>query len=386
MAYISFSAEGDRLSAFRDALRSTSLPCMAQQMRGGVFYAKTGAKNSRRLSELAGEYDIRLTVLERHGLRFLLHPYRFRFGLLCGLVCGCFFLYWCNATVRRIEIHGNETVSDTEILKALADLGVERGVVLSEIPYTYIEQRMRLRISDIEWIALRGRGGLLTVELTEEQKQPEMLETNIPCNIVAAVPAQVTGINVLGGHAAVQKGDPVKAGQILISGVKADKRGISRYYHADGTVTGIYTAEFTQEQPFVAELPVCGKTVTGTALELFGERFTLSPLPELPAGDRPLLYEEHAEPLTLLGHDLPFRRIDCHCTLPQTAVCVFSEEETVALLEESAARFERNFHADDKIISRDAEFSRTNLGISLKINYVFEGVIGKSSEIFVKLP
>ena len=31
------------------------------------------------------------------------------------------------------------------------------------------------------------------------------------------------------------------------------------------------------------------------------------------------------------------------------------------------------------------EFFRSDLGISLKINYVFEGVIGKSSEIFVKL-
>ena len=55
------------------------------------------------------------------------------------------------------------------------------------------------------------------------------------------------------------------------------------------------------------------------------------------------------------------------------------------MLEESAARYVQNFHADDTLISKKAEFSRSDLGISLKINYVFEGVIGKSSEIFVKL-
>ena len=38
-----------------------------------------------------------------------------------------------------------------------------------------------------------------------------------------------------------------------------------------------------------------------------------------------------------------------------------------------------------RLISKETEFSQSDLGISLKINYVFEGVIGKSCEIFVKL-
>ena len=94
--------------------------------------------------------------------------------------------------------------------------------------------------------------------------------------------------------------------------------------------------------------------------------------------------DETRTPLTLFRKELPFQLIHRIYTVQDTAVTVFSEEEARALLEESALRFEHNFHANDIIISRDEKFNRTDLGIMLKINYVFEGVIGKTSEIFVK--
>ncbi|MBR3268155.1 MAG: sporulation protein YqfD [Oscillospiraceae bacterium] len=384
MAYISFSAEGDSLSVFRDALRKNRISCSLQQIRGGIFYARTAAGNRRRILSLAETHRVRLVILSEHGLRFRLMPYRFRFGVLCGLLLGLMFLYWCNATVRSIEITGNTTISDDEILTALASLGVERGTPVRSIPFTYVEQRMRLNVRDIEWISLRHEGGRLIVDLTEERKPPEIDRSHMPANIIAAVPAQITSVNVLGGHAVKQAGDTVKAGELLITGVQPDLRGTTRWYRAKGTVTGIYQEQFRCEQPFVAELPVRGNTVTKPLLEVFGKRFSLSLTSDAPeSGD--WIYEENRQPLKLFRFTLPLTLIDCHYTEPATALTVFSEEEARAVLEESAARFERNFHANDTVISRKAEFTRTDLGISLNINYVFEGSIGKTSEIFVKL-
>ncbi|MBQ8920782.1 MAG: sporulation protein YqfD [Oscillospiraceae bacterium] len=384
MAYIEFSAEGTALSAFRDALRRQGIACTAQQIRGGAFFARTAPRNRRRIEKLAESHEITLQIRREHGLRFRLRPYRFRFGVPCGLVLGILFLYWCNATVRSIEIHGNTTVSDTEILHALSELGVARGTPIREIPFTYVEQRMRLSVRDIEWIALRHEGGRLIVDLTQERTPPEIDDSHMPANIIAAVPAQVTAVNVLGGHAVVKAGDAVKAGELLITGVQEDARGLTRYYRAEGEVTGIYQAEFSCEQPFVAELPVRGNTVTEPLLEIFGKRFSLSLTGDPPEGGD-WIYEETRRPLTLFGAALPLTLIDCHYTEPAFAITVFSEEEVCAILEESAARYERNFHADDTVISRNATYSKTDLGISLNINYVFEGAIGKSSEIFVKL-
>ena len=384
MAEISFSVSGTGLSGFREGLRREQIMCREQQIRGGSFYAKTDASNRRRIMALAQENGVMLEILAERGLRFRLRPYRYRFGVICGLVCGFLFLYWCNATVRSIEINGNETVSETEVLHALAEIGIERGTPFREIPFTYAEQRMRLRIHDIEWIALRHQGGRLIVDMTEERQAPALTNDRIPTNVVAAVSAQITSVNVLGGHAVKQVGETVKAGELLITGVQADTRGITRYYHADGIVTGIYNAEFTCEQPFVEEIPVRGKTVTEPLLEVFGKRFSLS-LTFSPPGDREIIYEENRQPLTVCGQTLPLTLIQCHYTEPAYAITVYSEEEARAALEEAAARFERNFHAEDEILSRETVFSRTDLGISLKINYVFEGAIGKTSEIFVKL-
>ena len=384
MAYFDFSAEGGRLSEFRDALRKQKTACRNQQIRGGVFYARTGAGSRRRLLRLAETYDIDLKIRRERGLRYRLLPYRHRFGVLFGMLLGAAFLCWCNATVRSIEIYGNTTISDTEILNALAELGVSRGTPIRGIPFTYVEQRMRLRVRDIEWIALRHEGGRLIVDLTQERKPPEIDDSHMPANIIAAVPAQITSVNVLGGHAAVKAGDTVKAGELLITGVQADARGMTRYYRAAGEVTGIYRETFTCEQPFVAELPVRGNTVTAPVLEIFGKRFSLSLTDDAPAGGD-WIYEETRRPLTVFGQPLPMTLIDCLYTEPAYVITAFSEEEARAALAESAARFERNFHADDTVISRKATYSKTNLGISLHINYVFEGSIGKTSEIFVKL-
>lgn len=383
MAVISFSASGSRLSAFRDAMRFRGIACKHQQIRGSIFCADTAAKNEKRLSALADEYRITLVILKRSGLRFPLLPYRRRYGFAAGLLCGLLLLYTCGATVREIRITGNGRIPESELRAALESFGVTEGIPFRSIPYNWLEQRMRLAVRDIEWITVRQEGGRLIVDLTEETPPPDMKNDRMPCNILADVPAEIVSMNVRCGFPRVQAGDFVRPGDLLISGVQADNCGISRCYHADGTVTARYPAVFTKEQPFVAELPVRSDARTQTLLEILGRELPLSIGFRVP--DAPLIRrDETRTPLTLFGKELPAALIHRIYTVQDTAVTAFSEEEAKALLTESAARFEYNFHANDIIISRDEKYIRTDLGIMLKINYVFEGVIGKTSEIFVK--
>ena len=383
MSYIRFTAAGEGLPAFRDALRTSGISCAFQQMRGGVFHAQTNVRNRRRLLALAAESGVTVQITGRHGLHFALMPYRFRFGIPVGALLAFALILWYTSAVRTIEIHGNQRVSEAEILQALSGLGIAYGTPFREIAFTHAEQRMRLAVSDIEWIALRHVGGRLVVDLTEERNPPEMERDRIPANVIAAETAQITEISVTGGTALRQRGEAVKAGDVIISGVRTDKFGISRYVRASGTVRGIYTDSFSQEQPFVAELPVHGNPVTETAVSLFGKRFYLPPRTEQPAA--PSDYSEEETALTLFDRTLPFSLIRCTYTPLETLITAYSEAEAKALLTESAARWEQNFHGNDRLISRNAEFSRTDLGISLNINYTFEGVIGETSEFFVKL-
>lgn len=385
MAEIRFSAAGERLAAFRDALRQQGIPCRNQQIRMQIFTASASARDWPAIRELADAYAVTLQILSRRGLRWRLRPYRFRFGIPAGLLLGAGFLWWCNASVRSIEIRGNTRVSDREILAALGALGVTVGEPFREIPYTYIEQQMRLAVSDIEWIAIRHEGGRLLIDLTEETDPPATVSDRIPTNYIAEVPAQITKMDIRGGRAVKAVGDLVKPGDLLISGTEEDKFGTCRYYHADGIVTGIFPASFTQMQPFVAELSVRGESATNTVLSVFGQRIPLTLGFVPPRRTDSIIYEEDTEPLMLFGRRLPLALLRCRYTRQEPVLTVFSEAEAKAALEEAAARFEQNLHAGDRIISKKTEFQRTDLGMLLKINYVFEGVIGKTSEIFVKL-
>lgn len=376
------TAEGDHLAAFRDALRHTGIRCRHQQMRGGCWNAEIALYDKNRVQTLAEAHDVALTITRETGLRRRLRPYRKRLGLLLGIALGCVFFYRSNAFVRSIEITGNTEISEEEILSALDALGIRYGTKISDIAFSETERSMRLAVSDIEWITMRHTGGRLIVDLTEERDPPPLRSENMASNYIATQTAQITSISVLGGVAVCKRGDAVKAGDLLISGVDTDKRGITRYYRGDGVVKGIYEADFTQEQPFVAELPVRGETVTQTVLTLFGKRLPLSQPPDNAAD---CIYEEEKNPLVLFGHTLPITLLRCRYTEQITAVAVFSKEEATAVLEEAAARFEHNFHADDTILRRTVSFQQSDLGISLKIHYVFEGVIGKRSEFFVKL-
>lgn len=385
MAYIRFTAEGDRLSNFRDALRRNGVSCQKQQICDSVYTAEISANAQRMLSALAEQYGIHLEITARHGMRFRLAPYRRRFGFIFGLLCGGLFLSWCNAAVRSIEITGNERISDTEIVRALSELGVHYGVPFRDLPYQYIEQQMRLAIHDIEWITMRHSGGRLIVDLTEERLPPELHDDHVPTNVIASETAQITGMDVRGGFAVKQIGDTVKAGELLITGAQTDSFGVCRYYHAEGVVTGTFFDTFEQTLPFVSELPVRGSSHTETVFSVFGKRIPLTLGFIRPEASEQIIYEEDREPLVLFGKQLPLSLIRCRYTKQETAITVYSESEIQTMLEEAAARYEQNFHADDKIISKRTEISRSDLGISLKINYIFEGVIGKSSEIFVKL-
>ncbi len=382
-SYIRFAAEGTQLSAFRDALRKENIPCMRQVITGSRFHGMIRPRYRKIFLHIAEIHGVQVTLTEEKGWRVRLRPFRLRYGLLVGLLPAAAFLWWSNRTIRSIEIYGNQTISDTHLLRAMEELGICRGAAYSDLDLSLAEQQLRLAVSDIEWITLRHTGGRLVVELEEETKPPLQYADRIPTNYVATVTAQITEMRVYNGKALVAVGDAVKAGDVLISGVVEDVRGISYLKHADGIITGIYEEDLQLYHPFVKETAVTGEIKTSVFLECFGKRFSLSPGFTAPQKD--FIYTETATPLKLFGRQLPFYKIDCRYALQESTVAVYSAQEIAAMQEEEALRFEQNFHSGDRILGKEYIQTVDDLGISLKIHYIFEGVIGKTSEIFVKM-
>ncbi len=382
-SYIRFTANGSNITTFRDALRQNAVPCMRQVICGGSYHGMLHPKYRKRFSKIAAEHNIAVQITEEKGWRVWIRPIRLRYGLLLGMIPAAAFLWWSNLTVRSIEIYGNENVSDTHLLTAMEEIGIYRGAKYADIDFSLAEQQLRLSVSEIEWISMRHTGGRLVVEMEEETKPPERYEDRIPTNYIATVSAQITDMRIYNGTAVVALGDAVKEGDILISGVTEDVRGITRFRHADGKIRGIYQETLTLYHPFCVETTVQGKSCYETFLECFGKRFSLSFGFEKPQED--YIYTEQATPFMLFGKTLPFSRIEGKYTMQETTIAVYSAQEIAAIQDEEALRYEQNFHSEDTILGKDYIQNVDDLGISLKINYIFEGVIGKTSEIFVKM-
>lgn len=382
-SYIRFEARGTNIASFRDALRKNRIPCMQQVVSGAVYHGMIHPTHRKRFSAIAAEHDITVNITEEKGWRVWLRPIRLRYGLLLGLLPVAAFFWWSNYTVRSIEIYGNERISDTHLLTIMEEIGIYRGAKYADIDFSLAEQLLRLKLSDIEWISLRHTGGRLVVTLEEETKAPPLYNDRIPTNYIATVCAQITDMKIYNGTAAVGIGDAVKEGDILISGVMEDARGITRLKHADGEIRGIYQETLTLYQPFCVETTVKGKTYTAEYLECFGKRLPLTVGFQEPHDS--YIYTEEPRPFTLWKHTLPFCHIRCNYTMQETTIAVYSAEEIALLQNEEALRFEKNFHEADTILGKECIKTVDDLGISLKINYVFEGVIGKTSEIFVKM-
>ena len=113
---IDLEAKGGKLYGFINALRKHGVLCQNQRCCGDVFYCRTETREKQLLEELAKQYHVTLQLHERQTLRFWLVRNRFRFGIPIGLLLAAAFLFYTSNVVMKIEIQGNQTVTEEEIL------------------------------------------------------------------------------------------------------------------------------------------------------------------------------------------------------------------------------------------------------------------------------
>ena len=138
---IDLEAKGGKLYGFINALRKHGVLCQNQRCCGDVFYCRTETREKQLLEELAKQYHVTLQLHERKTLRFWLVRNRFRFGIPIGLLLAAAFLFYTSNVVMKIEIQGNQTVTEEEILTVLAQEGVERGSWLPSLRYALCERQ-----------------------------------------------------------------------------------------------------------------------------------------------------------------------------------------------------------------------------------------------------
>ncbi len=184
--------------------------------QGETITVKVSPRDFKRLRPLLRRTGCTVHILEKKGGLQLSLAGKHRRGFLFGLILFCFLLYFLSSFIWNINVSGNEKVSKDEILGVLERNGVSKGILKKQLDLSQLERAILLDIEELSWVGSRVRGVYLEIQVVERLREP--VETDM-VDLVASKDGLVVDILVLAGKAAVEAGETVQKGQLLISGL-----------------------------------------------------------------------------------------------------------------------------------------------------------------------
>jgi similar to stage IV sporulation protein len=381
---IEFTIVTDSPEELINRIRLSSVSAKKLKAADGCLTGECYGFDKASLEKIALSAHSEFIETGRRGFIFVLSKYRRRYGVLAGVIAAILMVFFLSNITMRINIYGNETMSDAEVLSVLGDAGIRIGSYLPNISLARVEREIVSNVEGVAWAGIKRSGPIVSVEISEMTKKPEITPTNMPCNVISAKNCQIVKINsVPMGMLVPMLYDTVKEGDILVSGVITGKLANTYYVHAMGDITGRYTERITFNESFTHRTVDYGSKFTRRSLWLFGLKLPLAPAINEPENAE---VNEELSYFNLFNLSLPVGIVNTEIR-PYT----MTEEELTpdaanTLLLEKVARYEENFFHDEgvNIVSKDIIYTPVEGGLSVTVSYVLEANICRTQYIYVK--
>ncbi len=139
--------------------------------------------------------------------------------LLAGIALYLFCMAYIPGHIYFVQVSGNETISDREILEAASVCGVGFGARRRDIRSEKVKNALLQAIPELQWVGVNTTGCVAVISVKE--RTPTVTPTEkLPCSIVASRDCVIRKLSVIRGTPLCKVGDGVKAGQVLVSGYK----------------------------------------------------------------------------------------------------------------------------------------------------------------------
>lgn len=263
-------------------------------------------KSFKKLRPLVRKTRTRVTIVERHGLPFLLQRYRNRRLFVVGAVCGAALLYCLSLFIWNIHIDGNYALSDQMVLTYLEELNVVHGMAKKDVHGEEIEAKLREYFPEITWVSAEVKGTRLIVHIQEsENAVEETVPEEEPADIVAAESGTIVsmivrkGTPMAGEGSQVQKGDLLVASRVEVPDDNGETASVS-FVHADADILIRRQDRYSQSFSMRYEKKVyTGRTQTSFYVTLGQKKFAFAlpgrafALSDLISGEFPLKITEN---------------------------------------------------------------------------------------------
>jgi len=326
------------------------------------FTFRIALSDRKRLDGLAQRAMCQLTERGRRGAAVAAERIiRRRWGFLAGLAVCFLAVSFLSRFLLVIEVVGNETTPTAVILSQLQRVGVRPGAYGPSIPEKEAANEALLGLPELSYLAINIYGTRAEVVVHEAEKKPELLEEDVPTDVVAKTDGIIEEIQAESGRAMFQDGDIVAKGEVLISGeldLKEPEYSTvdlgQLIVHAAGTVTARTWRTLEETVPLTYQ----AKAYTGEAYTGYGIKFLWFDLDffensSISQGRYDKITK--TEQLTLFDRSLPV-------WLTTTSLRPYTLEERPIDGEEAAARLEQVLLArlEEQLAASRGEALRTD--------------------------
>lgn len=194
---------------------------LARKKGGYEFYVSKNAYES--LLSVREKTNTTIEIEGKYGLPFFLYRYRKRKLFFVGMA-GCLVLiYILSLFIWDIQIVGTVRYTEEEIEKYLMEKEISTGIRKKRINCPDLEEEIREDFPDAAWVSCDIEGTRFRVHLKETiddvEQADNVSEDKEPKDIVASKSGTITSIITRNGTPLVKKGETVKKGDTLISGI-----------------------------------------------------------------------------------------------------------------------------------------------------------------------
>lgn len=174
-------------------------------------------------------------------------------GIFIALLVVLIVLGVSSLFIWDIDVYGCEELAKGEVLRALAECGVDCGCYWPAIDTDNVRAKILTRLPELSWMSVNVSSSRAIVLVSERLDKPEIYEESDGADIVATHSGIISRMSVLNGAPAVSTGQSVTAGEVLISGTMESLNGKTRNVRAQGDVIAQTWYELSAVSPMDGE-------------------------------------------------------------------------------------------------------------------------------------
>lgn len=379
LGYVEFQATGGFPERFLNLCNINGITLWNVLNDGVKVKACTSIKAYRNIRKPAHKSGMKVKITRKRGLPFFVKYNKARVGVLIGAFVSVVLLFLSSCVLWDVEVTGNTKIKNEELLESLSGYDVRVGSVKSEIDTKSVESQLLKEYPELSWASINIFGMKAVLEVKENKDMPEIIDDNIPMNIVAKKDGRIILVNGYSGTNVVKEKDVVLSGDLLISGIKINQDGSERAVRAKGKVFAETTTNLSAEISRLQEVKVISETnirhkiyVLGVEIPLWVKRKG----EKLYNGEKLLKGDSTMLPLGItwdVSYVLNYETIE------------MTEEETRLLSLSEVVKKKRNEFSDEcEILKTEYNKKATEKGIVIENKVVAKENIALEKELFVE--